>query len=69
MIGKVERVLVEEVASRYPDHLIGTADNTRSVIFPYPTEQMADLMGKMVSVRITDYISPHMVQGELVEVL
>ena len=69
MIGKVERVLVEEVASRYPDHLIGTADNTRSVIFPYPTDQMADLMGKMVSVRVTDYISPHMVQGELVELL
>ena len=69
MVGKVERVLVEEIASRYPDHLIGTADNTRSVLFPYPTEQMQALMGKIVQVRITDYISPHMVKGELVEVL
>lgn len=68
MVGNVERVLVEEIASRYTDHLIGTADNTRSVLFPYPTEQMDALMGKIVQVRITDYISPHMVKGELVEV-
>ncbi|WP_131667804.1 tRNA (N6-isopentenyl adenosine(37)-C2)-methylthiotransferase MiaB [Psychrobacter pygoscelis] len=69
MVGTIQRVLVEQVANRYPDHLIGTADNTRSVIFPYPESEMDELMGKIVSVRVTEYISPHMVQGEMLEVL
>ena len=69
MVGTTARVLVEHVANRHPDCLIGTADNTRTVMFPYDTEQMDELLGKIVSVRITDFVSPHMVKGELVEIL
>ena len=69
MIGTTQRVLAEEVANRYPDHLIGTADNTRSVLFAVPSEEMETMKGKIVNVRITDYISPHMVKGELVAVV
>ncbi len=68
-VGTTTRVLVEQVADRHPDCLIGTADNTRTVMFPYDTEKMAELLGKIVSVRVTDFVSPHMVKGELIEVL
>ena len=69
MVGTTTRVLVEQVADRHPDCLIGTADNTRTVMFPYNEAQMNELLGKIVSVRVTDFVSPHMVKGELVEVL
>ena len=69
MIGSTTRVLVEQIADRHPDCLIGTADNTRTVMFPYDVEQMNELLGKIVNVRITDFVSPHMVKGELEEVL
>ena len=62
-------LLVEQVANRHPDCLIGTADNTRTVMFPHDVEKMDELLGKLVSVRITDFVSPHMVKGELIEVL
>ena len=55
--------------NRHPDCLIGTADNTRTVMFPHDVEKMDELLGKLVSVRITDFVSPHMVKGELIEVL
>ena len=65
MVGQTARVLVEQTADRYPDHLLGTADNTRSVMF----KGEKDLMGQFVLVKIDEFISPHMVKGELVEVL
>ena len=69
MVGTTTRVLVEQIANRHPDCLIGTADNTRTVMFPYDVDKMDELLGKIVSVRITDFVSPHMVKGELIEVL
>ncbi|ALF59373.1 tRNA (N6-isopentenyl adenosine(37)-C2)-methylthiotransferase MiaB [Psychrobacter urativorans] len=69
MVGTTARVLVEQVANRHPDCLIGTADNTRTVMFPYDEDKMDELLGKIVTVRITDFVSPHMVKGELVDVL
>lgn len=69
MIGKTLRVMVEEIANRYPDQLLGTADNTRSVLFKATEQQKTELMGKFVTVKITDYVSPHMVRGELVDLL
>jgi tRNA-2-methylthio-N6-dimethylallyladenosine synthase len=38
-------------------------------MFPYDEDKMDELLGKLVSVRITDFVSPHMVKGELIEVL
>lgn len=69
MVGTTTRVLVEQIANRHPDCLIGTADNTRTVMFPYDVDKMDQLLGKIVSVRVTDFVSPHMVKGELIEVL
>ena len=69
MVGTTARVLVEQVANRHPDCLIGTADNTRTVMFPYDEDKMNELLGKIVNVKITDFVSPHMVKGELVEVV
>lgn len=69
MVGETVRVLVESVSNRHPDQLLGTADNTRSVLFVVNKEQRASLIGKFVTVRVTQYVSPHMVRGELVELL
>ncbi len=76
MVGQVHRVLVENVGNRFADHLHGTADNTRSVIFPVDasTEERFEaekqrLMGKFVNIKITEYISSLLVKGELVEVI
>jgi len=38
-------------------------------MFPHDVEKMDEMLGKLVSVRITDFVSPHMVKGELIEVL
>lgn len=65
MVGQVVKVLVEEPANRREGYLHGTADNTRSVIFQGSDE----LLGKFVLVHITQAISMHLVEGELVEVL
>lgn len=83
MVGQTVRVLIEETANRYPDHLLGTADNMRSVMFPFTNMSVDGLttdnlqaeqiktrfIGKFAEVRITDYVSPHMVKGELVRML
>ena len=69
MVGTVQRVLVEQVADRHPDELLGTADNMRSVLFKASNEQKVDLLGKFVEVKISEFVSPHMVRGELVGVL
>lgn len=69
MVGQHHRVLIEEEANRRTDHVHGTADNTRSVIIKVTDEQKEALMGKFVMVNITEYISPLLVKGELVEVL
>ncbi|PIE47279.1 MAG: tRNA (N6-isopentenyl adenosine(37)-C2)-methylthiotransferase MiaB [Gammaproteobacteria bacterium] len=69
MVGQKHRVLVEEVGNRHSDHLHGTADNTRSVIFPASDKQQQDLLGKFVEVEITEYISPHLVRGKLLKLL
>ena len=65
MVGKTVRVLVEEHASRIPEHLLGTADNTRSVMFKGDD----DLIGKFVTVKVIRAVSPHLVEGELAEIL
>lgn len=69
MVGTTTRVLVEQIADRHPDCLIGTADNTRTVMFPYDIDKRDELLGKIVQVKVTDFVSPHMVKGELLEVL
>ncbi|WP_066804886.1 tRNA (N6-isopentenyl adenosine(37)-C2)-methylthiotransferase MiaB [Moraxella oblonga] len=65
MVGQTLKVLVEERANRREGYLHGTADNTRSVIFKGGDE----LLGKMVMVHITNAISMHLVEGEVVEIL
>nr|WP_315043528.1 tRNA (N6-isopentenyl adenosine(37)-C2)-methylthiotransferase MiaB [uncultured Moraxella sp.] len=65
MVGKTVRVLVEEHASRSPEHLLGTADNTLSVIFKGDD----DLIGKFVTVKFIREVIPHLVEGELAEIL
>ena len=65
MIGQTVKVLVEEPANRREGFLHGTADNTRSVIF----KGDKSLLGQFVLVRVTNAISMHLVEGELVEIL
>ncbi|MFW2177943.1 MULTISPECIES: tRNA (N6-isopentenyl adenosine(37)-C2)-methylthiotransferase MiaB [unclassified Moraxella] len=65
MVGQTVRVLVEQHSDRNPDFLMGTADNTRTVLF----KGEDDLMGKLVMVKVTKALSPHLVEGDLVEVL
>ncbi|MBP7234540.1 MAG: TRAM domain-containing protein, partial [Moraxella sp.] len=50
---------------RNPEFLMGTADNTRTVLFKGDDA----LIGKLVMVKVTRAMSPHLVEGELVEVL
>lgn len=66
MVGQTVRILVEERADRFDGHLLGTADNTRSVVFVSDDD---NLLGKFVNIQVTDYVGPHMVKGELVEIL
>lgn len=65
MVGQIIKVLVEEPANRRVGFLHGSADNTRSVIFQGGNE----MLGKFVTVKITNAISMHLVEGEVVEVL
>lgn len=65
MIGTVVPVLVEEKSDRMDGHLHGSAENTRSVVFVGGDE----LLGKFVNVKITEFVGPHMVKGELVAVI
>lgn len=65
MVGQTVRVLVEQHGDRNPEFLMGTADNTRTVLFKGDD----DLIGKFVTVNVTKALSPHLVKGELVEVL
>lgn len=65
MVGQTVRVLVEQHASRSPENLLGTADNTRSVMFKGGDE----LIGKFVLAKVTKAVSPHLVEGELLEVI
>lgn len=65
MVGQTVKVLVEEPANRREGFLHGTADNTRSVIF----KGDKSLLGQFVLVRVTNAISMHLVEGELVEIL
>lgn len=65
MVGQTVRVLVESHADRNPEFLMGTADNTRTVLLKGDD----DLLGKFVTVNVTKALSPHLVEGELVEIL
>ena len=65
MVGQTVRVLVEQHGDRNPEFLMGTADNTRTVLFKGDDA----LIGKLVMVKVTRAMSPHLVEGELVEVL
>ena len=65
MVGQIVRVLVEQHGDRNPEFLMGTADNTRTVLFKGDDA----LIGKLVMVKVTRAMSPHLVEGELMEVL
>ena len=65
MVGQNVRVLVEQHGDRNPEFLMGTADNTRTVLFKGDDA----LIGKLVMVKVTRAMSPHLVEGELMEVL
>ena len=65
MVGQNVRVLVEQHGDRNPEFLMGTADNTRTVLFKGDDA----LIGKLVMVKVRRAMSPHLVEGELVEVL
>jgi tRNA-2-methylthio-N6-dimethylallyladenosine synthase len=65
MVGQIVRVLVEQHGDRNPEFLMGTADNTRTVLFKGDDA----LIGKLLMVKVTRAMSPHLVEGELVEVL
>jgi len=65
MVGQTVRVLVEQHGDRNPEFLMGTADNTRTVLFKGDDA----LIGKLVMVKVTRAMSPHLVEGELMEVL
>ena len=65
MVGQTVRVLVEQHGDRNPEFLMGTADNTRTVLFKGDDA----LIGKLVMVKVTRAMSPHLVEGELAEVL
>ncbi len=54
MVGTRQRLLVDRLSTRYDDHLIGIADNTRWVHFPSTDES---LIGKFVDVDILEDIS------------
>lgn len=66
MCGTTVRVLVEQVADRFDGHLLGTADNTRSVVF---VSDDTSLLGQFVHIYVDKYIGPHMVKGRLLEIL
>ena len=65
MVSQTVRVLVEQHGDRNPEVLMGTADNTRTVLFKGDDA----LIGKLVMVKVTRAMSPHLVEGELMEVL
>lgn len=65
MVGQNVRVLVEQHGDRNPEFLMGTADNTRTVLFKGDDA----LIGKLVMVKVTRAMSPHLVEGELVDIL
>nr|WP_313013548.1 tRNA (N6-isopentenyl adenosine(37)-C2)-methylthiotransferase MiaB [Moraxella sp. CTOTU48841] len=65
MVGQTVRVLVEQHGDRNPEFLMGTADNTRTVLFKGDDA----LIGKLVMVKVTRAMSPHLVEGELVDIL
>ena len=65
MVGQIVRVLVEQHGDRNPEFLMGTADNTRTVLFKGDDA----LIGKLVMVKVTRAMSPHLVEGELVDIL
>lgn len=65
MVGTTVPVLVEEKSDRMAGFLHGSAENTRSVVFMGDD----DLLGKLVNVKISEFIGPHMVKGEFVSVI
>ncbi len=65
MVGQIVRVLVEQHGDRNPEFLMGTADNTRTVLFKGDDA----LIGKLVMVKVTRAMSPHLVEGELMDIL
>lgn len=65
MVDQTVRVLVEQHGDRNPEFLMGTADNTRTVLFKGDEA----LIGKLVMVKVTRAMSPHLVEGELMDIL
>lgn len=64
MVGTTQTILVEKVADRKTGYLIGTAENTRTVQF----EGDASLIGQLVTVEITEYVSHHLVNAKFVSI-
>lgn len=65
MIGQIHTVLVEEQSDRFAGQLHASAENTRSVVFKGDDS----LVGKFVKVKVTDFVGPHLVKGEFVEIV
>lgn len=64
MVGTQQTVLIEKLADRKAGYVLGTAENTRSVQF----KGDASMIGKFATVNITDYVSHHLVGGEMLEI-
>lgn len=66
MVGRNETILVEGLAKRNSAEFAGRTSNNRMVNVPLPpSRRIEDLIGKMVSVRITEGMT-HSLRGELV---
>ncbi|QWD59940.1 tRNA (N6-isopentenyl adenosine(37)-C2)-methylthiotransferase MiaB [Polynucleobacter sp. MWH-UH35A] len=65
MLGNIERVLIEGLA-KDGVNLQGRAENNRVIHFTAPDQNIEDLIGQMVDIRITEVLN-YTLRGELVE--
>ena len=63
MVGNVEKVMMESMA-RDGLHLQGRTENGRVVLIDVKTDQAKRLLGKLITVKITEAM-PHSLRGEL----
>ncbi len=62
MLGTVQRVLIENKSTKYPEYMIGKTDNNRVVdIALDPT-----LLNTFINVKITDVNNPRRLKGEII---
>jgi tRNA-2-methylthio-N6-dimethylallyladenosine synthase len=65
MVGTVQRILVEGPSKKDPSELAGRTENNRVVNFAAGAIPLAELVGQLVSVRITESFN-YTLRGELV---